>query len=771
MWLVDGQQRTRAILDTFQQLIDFPSRPDDWSLVRKADLDELRNNGGALLGGTLDEEVEVDEDAEDESHYWFVVLPAMPIFYQGDTPYFGRHSESRNVRRGSMFRQLRLHARVRLKSEGAERRVPPLPIGMVPLATLISPIGIFVSPGDSAQAAAELQAFTAEKADLDRLDELLPWGPQFVTGHAYEVASKDQAWARPTRWSDLYVRRQETGVREMVQRLAGLFAYEWKFVFEQFRGMFDGNRFAVGWLPRSDVSAAIDAYVRINRAGIRVRAEERALALLSRARSTLLDDLADFVSKRDGGRLVEDERALLAHESHLEMGFSVWITTVTRYATLAILGDAARRWLGLSAIDKDTFGYRLDRVGVHETATGKMTWARQDYQSPADVIGECSERATSALLLVDSTLSNELYLDHRMARPSTRLPYLLIDLLYRVPATQLEQLRSDQDFRAAIARLLHWTLLVPYLDQTDFEQLTVEIHGIDDEGARKESSPLAPWNGSAADVNESLCQALQRYQAGLFKIWRRKRSNSPEQLQSLPLGVDGVGISTALTLLAIDAFATEVRNSRSLNHTAVGWLYAIERRGKAREFCWDSQVEGYRGTGGKTGAPRFPEGDNPMAAELRRWGDDNRQSLYPEKQHLVPFAIARQIVDKGGTRATSSPSNAIGNLSWLSHRQNGLSAFADRWAVLDKERDRDNLEARGILAPAEFDGRQRTVLEIYNELRDLVLLEGEAWKFKRDRAFRLFDAFCDGRARWMVEQMKRWLEEPLTSKANSWLGE
>ena len=560
-------------------------------------------------------------------------------------------------------------------------------------------------------------------------------------------------------------------MREMVQRLAGLFASEWKLVFEQFRSMLDGNRFAVGWLPRSDVSAAIDAYVRINRAGIRVRAEERALALLSRARSTLLDDLADFVGKRDGGRLVEDERALLAHESQLEMGFSVWIATVTRYATLAILGDAARRWLGLSAIDKDTFGYQLDRVGAQETATGKTTWARQDYQSPADVIGECSERATSALLLVDSTLSNELYLDHRMARASTRLPYLLIDLLYRVPALQIDRLRGDGDFRAAIARLLHWTLLVPYLDQTDFAHLTIEIHGIDDERARKEASPLAPWDGSDTDVNESLRMALHRYQLGLFKIWGRKRSNSRDQRQSVPRGVDGIGISAALTRFAVDAFATEVRNSRSLNHTAVGWLYAIERRGKAREFCWEAQVEGYGKTGGKTGAPRFPEGGCPTAAELRRWRDEDRQSLYPEKQHLVPFAIARQIVGKGGTRATSSPSNAIGNLSWLSHRQNGLSAFADRWAVLDEERDGANLEARGILAPAEFAGRQCNVLAIYNQLRDLVLLEGEAWKFQRDKALGLFDAFCHGRAAWMVEQMKRWLEEPLTSGAASWLQE
>lgn len=129
-----------------------------------------------------------------------------------------------------------------------------------------------------------------------------------------------------------------------------------------------------------------------------------------------------------------------------------------------------------------------------------------------------------------------------------------------------------------------------------------------------------------------------------------------------------------------------------------GPYYAIGRRGKAREFCWEAQVEGYRTTGGKTGAPRYPGGGDPTAADLRRLGDEDCQSLYPEKQNFVPFAIARQIVDKGGTRATSSPSNAIGNLSRLSHRQNCLSAFADRWAVLDEERDGANLDARGILA-------------------------------------------------------------------------
>ena len=59
---------------------------------------------------------------------------------------------------------------------------------------------------------------------------------------------------------------------------------------------------------------------------------------------------------------------------------------------------------------------------------------------------------------------------------------------------------------------------------------------------------------------------------------------------------------------------------------------------------------------------------------------------------------ARQIVNKGGTRATASLANAIGALTWLSRRQNTLNALADRWTVMDQERDSDNLDARGMFA-------------------------------------------------------------------------
>ena len=84
----------------------------------------------------------VDGDAEG-AHFWGVVLPAMRAFDRAKKSYFGRHSESRNVLRGSMFRRLSPRARVLLNSQGEETNVPPLPVGVIPLATLLAPEGIF----------------------------------------------------------------------------------------------------------------------------------------------------------------------------------------------------------------------------------------------------------------------------------------------------------------------------------------------------------------------------------------------------------------------------------------------------------------------------------------------------------------------------------------------------------------------------------------------------------------------------------------------------
>lgn len=764
MWLVDGQQRSRAMLDIYWQLLRVPNRSDGWSLVRKTDIDTLASICTVSHTSVNDHE-DADEESADDIPIWCVVLPAMPVFHQGRHPYFGSHSESRNVQRGSMFRRLQPRASRRLNADNKTRPVPPLPVGSIPLAALISPNGIFSDLALRESARAALDTFDAAEPDLRTLDDLLPWGPQFVTGHAYDaVAGADQGAPEPLSWLHLHARRGEKPLADMVRRLKGLFESRWEPVFVRFSQMLTGNRFAVAWLPPSGVSDAIDAYVRINRAGVRVRPEERALAILSRARPELVDDLADFIRRRDGGSIVSDPRELLTHESERQLGFSVWMITLTRYTTLAVLGDMARRWLGVSSIDKDTFTYRLSRVGPDETETGKRTWARSSYGGPDELIRECSKRATSALLLLDSILSRELFLDHRMARPPARALLPLIDLFYRLPAESLEKLRFDFDFRAAAARLLHWTFLTPYIDQADLEQLVIDAHGIDDAEAARVSAPVVCWHGDDEEVTEKLRRAIGRYQQSLLEIsYRKHRSNAMREGRN-PLPVESHTRASALTVLALHAFSSETLDARSLQHAVVGWLYAIERRGGAREFSWEAQVEGFRQSDGKVGVPGR---DVPMAQALGCAGGDSDGDLFPEKQHIVPFAVARLIVNKGGTRATASPSNAIGNLTWLSRRQNSLRALADRWAVMDREKDAANLAARGLLAKVTVEGVDCDVLDVYEELRNMVI--EESWRTDLSKAQHLFTIFCDSRRAWLVGQMQDWLEEPLSEKAMSWL--
>lgn len=751
MWLVDGQQRTRAMLSIFQQMLKVPTI-DRWSLVCQSDLDSL----AGIRDGIFEEPQEPDDEDVGDHSFWAVVLPAMRVFDQAGGAYFGSYGESRKILRGSMFRRVSPKARIRLDASRKVKTVPPGAAGAVPLATLVSKASVFHHEQLRAAAQAALRTFNTHEPDLPSLDELIPWGPLFVTGLTYERPAIDGELPSPMLWANLHERR-DANIAARVELLAGLFGPEWRNVFDRFEDMLNGNRFAVGWLPSSDVSAAIDAYVRINRAGIRVRAEERALALLSRAHPGLLEDLAKFVHLRDH-KSVTDQRSLLTHESDRQLGFAAWMSTLTRYSTLALLGTTGRRWLDTSAIDKETFGYRLDRVGPWETDAGRRTWAR-DYTNPSDLIQECSERATHALLLVDSVLSKELFLDHRMARPSTRALTPLIDLLYRVPTSVLKSLRDNEPgLCAALATLARWTLLAPYIDQPDLEQLLVDCHGIDETPPTKES-PIPVWDES---WREQLRLALGRFQTNLAKLWSLKCAGTVELNGRSQLTTGGLSTRAKLDELALISFRSFVDNSLSLQDATVGWLYAIERRRGATEFRWQAQYDGYA----RDNRIGVEPGDPRSEAVLQRAPGADSEGLYPEKQHIVPFASARQIINKPGTRATRSQANAIGNLTWLSRRQNTLDALADRWTVMDPDRDRNNLDARGMFSSSSTSGSSQTALSLYEQIRDAMLQEREPIKLQA-----LFADFCVARSKWMVEQMREWLQESLPDDAREWLAE
>ncbi len=759
MWLVDGQQRTRAMLDTYRQLFAVPMS-EGWTLVRDEDLESLRALGPTGLDEALIHVAPDPEDSEEDlgTRCWVVVLPAMRQFDTDGDNYFADRSESRGVRRGAMFRRISPSARVQRDAGGRIKRLPPGVPGTLPLALVLAPSGVFSDADARQEAARVLATLTSDHPDFERLDDLLPWGPQFVTGHTYEVIA--DGTRVPMRWADVCRRAADDDVRFMVSRLEGVLSGDrWQPVFDQLKEMLTGGRFAVGWLPKSDVSAAIDAYVRINRAGIRVRQEEQALALLSRAHPHLLDELAEFIRVRDGEMSAEDGRSLLVHESDRHMGFAVWMRAVTRYSALALLGTTACGWLGTSAIDKDTFRYRLGRVGPRETKAGTKTWARGDYSNPGELVRECSTRVSRALALVDSVLSGELLFDHRMARPSTWALTPLIDLLYRVPEQAFDQIDRDAEFRAAVARLLHWALLAPYLDQADLRRLISDVH---DAPGNYVEQPLSPWSLTNDQWRVELRESLGRYQTTLLHLWSRRDAAAAEREGAHPVSIEHIPQSQALTELAVRAFENDVREARSLQHPAVGWLYAIERLGGAREFLWQAQYQAYAESAGGIGIPT-PSVPYCEEAQLQKPDRGYQQALYPEKQHIVPFDYARRIANKGGTRSTASPANAIGNLTWLSQRQNGLDGFSNRWTAMDPERDYENLAARGILWRSSSDAESPTALGLYEGVRDAVRSGRVA------DAADSFEAFCSVRSDWMVHRMREWLEMPLTEAAVWWL--
>ena len=90
---------------------------------------------------------------------------------------------------------------------------------------------------------------------------------------------------------------------------------------------------------------------------------------------------------------------------------------------------------------------------------------------------------------------------------------------------------------------------------------------------------------------------------------------------------------------------------------------------------------------------------------------------------------------------------------------------------MDRQADADNLAARGMLATVYVNGSERTVIDVYEDLSCRVLAGLDSWRSDREGILRLFEAFCHGRANWIVDQMRVWLEEALLADAALWLGE
>lgn len=770
LWIVDGQQRIRAMLCIYSQLLPPHSHADsDLSpFVRKEDTDELHKfHGAASNSGEVPEEDEDDaQDSADDADegdeegpntgppLWLVVFPAMKVFTQqrekesagekdADKPLFQQFDTSKLIHRSSMFRQLRPRVQSKPK-DGSDKKgtVPPIPQGTIPLASLISSKGVFNDP-DLRSAAVE----ALRNQDVTVLNDLLPWGPQFLTGYAYGPWAGDNIPPTPLRWEDVLQgtisKKQDGLITDLIKLLS---EDKWQPVLRRFPAMLYGARFAAGKLPDCDVSSAIDVYVRINRSGIRVLPEEQALALLSRARPELLDDLSEFISARDGSNGMSDSRELLSHTSPRQMGFTVWMSMITRYSALSLFGTNAKNWLWAKAIDRKVFRDSFDKMKA-----GKLSpdlWADK-FTSPNCPVTSAKDRVKPALLLIDDILSKELRLDHRMARTKFLSLQPLIDLFFRVSVEDIEKLRKDKDFRDALSRVMLWTMLCSQGKKEDMEKSVHMIHDINNDGVNSKPEPLKVWPSGIDHVR----MALRRYVKYLPTI---------EALKPI-ISISG-SEKDDLNALALAAFRKDVGEAQSLQHAAVGWLYAIERRNEAREFSWEAQFEGYESKTPNKCSGILKSAKN-RKYDAEQLGDDEKDkklehALYPERQHIVPFVRAKAIVSK--TKA-----NSIGNLTWLSRRQNCLTGLSYRWAVINEEKEGVNLDARGFRAQATVNGEATTVLDVYDRLKAFLPCHQDS--FDKQYAEELYTALCEGRKVWMVAQMNTWLAENLSRGAMSFL--
>lgn len=712
-WVVDGQQRLRTLIEIygtvlaaeathvtgsakFLQLHNPVAMADESSSVDSSDAGSDDGVGRPGKSGALN---------------WYVCMPAIPEIRLNpkelEKPW-ADWAHQPNVIRSSIFRTFHTSRPGAVQDpRSATFNVP----GLLPLGLFLADDHAAMLPDLAVETElAKCLEDPANPLHHELLRKRIPWGPLFITSNPHK---KWEDIADPNAVKPLAYLLGNSRMRAVLLKLAGVFR---------------GRRFAVDSLPDCGIKDAIGAYVRINRAGVRVRAEERAMAALAARDRDLLGRLAVFVQKRDDDPSKVFDRTMLAHSAEKSFGFSLWMGTVARYAMLRCRPQSALLWTAPQDVERVTIVDALDR------------WPDDRYgqnQSVDLMLAETAEQATEALVLIDSLMSRELYLDHRMARPPTASCMPIIEALSRIPAATIREINSDPGARRKIARLLHLTLLHPYLDRADQEYIITAIH-------KPFESHTNSWAYVPAD--NGITALTGCWLTALHAIDNREATRGQFVLSA---DSDPEHLYSDLAKVSVDYFRRLVSESRSLQHSAVGWLYALERRGLAAcEFSWEEQAKAYAGDkqagipGGNIPSDQrcLPLSANAVDADGRMWA--------PEKQHVVPFSVARKITDKGGTRATASPANDIGNLTWLSARQNGFEhGFSDRWAALDEGAERANLGSRGFLHQSSATNRR--ALDCYQGLYSL----------KASSPKELFNEFCGIRREWMVAQMMEWLGE------------
>ena len=712
-WIVDGQQRLRTLIEIYSTVLTADAA------TLSGDHNYLQMGGSVVVADADSEGDRSDAEVGDSDNRqkkggvqnWYVCVPAVPEIRLNpkelEKPW-SDWAHQPNVIRSSIFRTFHTSKPGTVQDpRSATFNVP----GLLPLGLFLADDHTAMLPDLAVETElAKCLEDPGNPVHLELLRKRIPWGPLFITSNPHK------------KWEDI---ADPNAVKPLAYLLGNP---RMRAVLVKLAGVFQGRRFAVDSLPDCGIKDAIGAYVRINRAGVRVRAEERAMAALAARDRDLLGRLAVFVQKRDDDPSKVFDRTMLAHSAEKSFGFSLWMGTVARYAMLRCRPQSALLWTAPQDVERVTIVDALDR------------WPDDRYgqnQSVDLMLAETAEQTTEALVLIDSLMSRELYLDHRMARPPTASCMPIVEALSRIPAATIREINSDPGARRKIARLLHLTLLHPYLDRADQEYIITAIH-------RPFESHENSW--SYAPAESGIAALMGCWLTALHAIDNREATRGQVLL---PADTDPERLYADLAKVSLDYYRRLVNDSRSLQHSAVGWLYALERRAMAAcEFNWEEQAKANAGDN-QAGIPvgNIPTDKRCLPLSARALDVDGRMWA-PEKQHVVPFSAARKITDKGGTRATASPANDIGNLTWLSERQNGFEhGFSDRWAALVEGAERANLGSRGFLHQSSATNRR--ALDCYQELYSL----------KASSPKELFNEFCGIRREWMVAQMAEWLGE------------
>jgi hypothetical protein len=774
LWLVDGQQRSRTLLGVYREAVRAEVAFERYRLASRdaktsawlVALEEMMHSKSALFNlRTGDAEVpsasdeeegsdegtdEVDELPAGRVTAWFISLSRAAGSKLARERFKDPEAEKA---RNAAFRLFQFDPGWRGRASaraGAENRGPQAYSAkfLLPLALL------FVKQAERWQgtlASTRVKGFAPKVAsqlndeDCAWLDTEFPWGVGFVAqrpdltwAEFRTVAPNASLWAL-----GLFADPKLTATQEAL----------W--------GLFTAPQFAKAPMPRgSSFDEAVATYVRINRAGVRVTAEERALATLSRYVENLPGKMAAFFALRDltnearasaiaswrsdkAHRLshgvsqqVMNQRAGLRHTAARAFAFDLWMRVVTRFLVLRLLPATGRRWTDMKALEKWSMLAALER--------NDETPAVQSSQGRASVsLSEVVERATAAVLLVDDIFARELFFDDRMQRPELESTMLIFEYLSLFSTGRLLEIYASPSDRQRIADMLmlatlgwsmnkiaHQGFLNTFRTHLPAAKLDDEHkHGIAGLDAAEEKRHARRWIDALAgapaktDSDSSNESSIERRRGSVEK-----------------------------------AFHWQVDHARNLNHRCVRWLYGLQRSLGATEFSWEAQRT-EQSHMGLSSVSQFRTGAcsvRPLVNQVEL--PDEAGSLKGQRQHLVPYMHGRQferILGQSG-RGGNAEINQIGNLTWLSERQNGfVDGLGSNPAVLTGETP-VNLRAH-FLVPFRADEVESspTVLERYEAIA--------AWcgasATERDTvaAREHFQKFAATRERWLKEAMSAWL--------------